>query len=106
MAWTDELERYAKAGNPIPDGLSPNEKMLFVAMRGLYWQYAADYISLEQAKREKRQLLDNFKSSELREKCYEKSIKAWRWVDLNLNKCQCEECKALKRAILQLENAF
>lgn len=106
MAWSEALELSAKAGNPVPDGLTPHEKMLFIAMRGLYWQYAAGKITMEQAKLEKRQLMTDFNDAVLREQCYERSIKAWRWVDLNLNKCECPDCLALKKAILGLENVM
>lgn len=104
MAWTEELERSASAGKPLPDGLTGPEKALYIAMRGLYWQYRNGAIDLTQAKREKRAILDDFKEMELREKAWERSVKAWRWVDLSLNKCECPECLALKKTILQLEN--
>ena len=104
--WTEALERAAADGKGMPDGLTGPERQLFVAMRGLYYQLKMGVIDREQAKKEKRHLVDDYNSAVLREKCYERSIKAWRWVDLNLNKCQCKECLALKKAILQLENVM
>lgn len=106
MAWSDDLERAAKAGKGVPDGLTANERMLFIAMRGLYYQFGAGVITIDQAKREKRQVMNDFNAAELREKSREKSIKAWRWVDLSLNNCECPECRKLKEAILGLENVF
>ena len=104
MAWTKELEQAASAGKSLPDGLTGPEKALYIAMRGLYWQYRNGVIDLDQAKKEKRALVNDFGQMELREKSLERSVKAWRWVDLSLNKCECPECIALKKAILQLEN--
>lgn len=106
MQWTDALERAAAEGKAMPDGLTGPEKQLYIAMRGLYYQYRVGIVDREQAKREKAELIKDFNAARTREQAYERSIKAWRWVDLNLNKCECEECKALKRAILQLENVM
>ena len=106
MAWTDELERAACSGKPIPDGLGFPEKCLYIAMRGLYVQYRSGVISLNQAKKEKRLLINDFGQMELHEKSLDRSIKAWKWVDLNLNKCSCPECLALKKTILELENVM
>lgn len=106
MAWTEALERAASAGKPLPDGLTGPEKMLYITMRGLYAQYRSGVISLDQAKKEKRLLINDFGQMELREKSLERSVKAWRWVDLSLNKCKCPECLELKKTILQLENVM
>lgn len=106
MPWTDSLERSASEGKGIPEGLSANEKFLYIAMRGLYAQYRMGVIDIDQARKEKRSLINDFGQMELREKQWEKSRKAWRWVDLNLNKCECPECRELKKTILGLENCF
>lgn len=104
MPWSDELERAAAALKPLPDGLTFAEKTLYIAMRGLYAQFKQGTIDRDQAKREKRLLLNDFGQIELREKSYERSIKTWMWVDLNLNKCSCPECLELKKTILGIQN--
>jgi len=104
--WTEALERAAADGKPMPEGLTGPERQLFIAMRGLYYQLKVGIIDREQAKKEKRHLVNDFNAAVQREQSYERSIKAWRWVDLNLNKCTCPECLALKKAILQLENVM
>ena len=106
VPWSDELERAAAALKPLPDGLTFAEKTLYIAMRGLYAQFKQGTIDRDQAKREKRLLLNDFGQIELADKARERSVKAWRWVDLSLNKCECPECAALKKTILQLENTF
>ena len=104
MPWSDALEYAAKEGNPLPDGLTAPEKAMYISMRGLYWQVQAGVIDIEHARKEKRALLNDLCRMELENKAREKSVKAWRWVDLNLNKCTCPECAALKKAILGLDN--
>lgn len=106
MPWSEELERAASAGKPLPDGLTYAEKTLYIAMRGLYAQYRQGTIDKDQAKREKRLLLNDFGQIELTDKARERSIRAWRWLDLNMNNCECPHCLEMKRTILQLENTF
>ena len=104
--WNEALERAAANGQPMPDGLNAPEKMLYVAMRGLYYQYRAGVLDQEQARREKRLLMNDFGAAELQMKSWEKSIKAWRWLNLTLEEDGCPKCRAMKEAILGLENAF
>lgn len=106
MPWTEALEHAAKDGKALPDGLTLAEKQLYVAMRALYSSYARGDISREEAKREKRLLLNDFRDAELQAKARERSIKTWMWVDLNLNKCECPECLALKKVILGIQNTM
>lgn len=106
MAWTTDLERAASAGKPIPDGLTAPEKALYIAMRGLYWQYREGIIELEQAQREKRLLIQDFNKLELLMKAQEKSLKAWRWINLRVEEGDCPRCIEMKRTILELENCF
>lgn len=104
--WNEALERAAANGQPMPDGLTATEKTLYVAMRGLYFQYRSGVIDKEQARREKRLILNDFGAAELREKAHERSIKAWRWLNLTFEADDCPKCTAMKKAILELENTM
>ena len=106
MAWTKELERAASAGKSVPDGLTAPEKALYIAMRGVYWQYREGVITLEQAKREKMLLTKDFDKLEMLMKAQEKALKSWRWLNLRIEEGDCPRCIEMKRTILQLENCF
>ena len=106
MAWSKELERAASAGKPIPDGLTAPEKALYIAMRGLYWQYREGIVTLEQARREKNLLIKDYEKLELLMKAQEKALKSWRWLNLRIEEGDCPRCIEMKKTILQLENCF
>lgn len=59
-----ELDRLAKENAPMPSGLAPHEQCYYISSRGLYQQYAAKAISLSQAKLEKKQVIEQYQSSE------------------------------------------
>lgn len=44
MAWTEEIELAAAHGEPMPDGLTAPERTLYIALRGLYYQYRVNLI--------------------------------------------------------------
>lgn len=106
MAWTKELERAASEGKSVPDGLTAPEKALYIAMRGLYWQYREGIVTREQAHREKNLLIKDYDKLELLMKAQEKALKSWRWLNLRIEEGDCPRCIEMKRTILQLENCF
>lgn len=97
-----ELEMKAAKGEKTPEDLSAPERMLFIALRGLYFQYRNGVIDKEQAKKEKALVLNDYRAAVLDEKCREKSRKLWQQLPLDIMKCDCPECKALAKLILGL----
>ncbi len=55
-----ELDRLAKSNGIMPDGLAMYEQCYYIAARGLYRQYDAGYITLEQAKVEKAEVVKQY----------------------------------------------
>lgn len=55
-----ELDRLAKSNGIMPDGLAMHEQCYYIAARGLYRQYDAGYITLEQAKVEKAEVVKQY----------------------------------------------
>lgn len=106
MAWTEELERAASAGKPLPNGLSAPDRFLYIAMRGLYAQYRQGLIDLPGAKREKQMLLNEANKFDLLMRSAERSLRVWQWCNLRIEEDDCPKCRELKRTILQLENCF
>ena len=54
------LDKMAKEGKPMPNGLAMYEQCYYIISRGLYEQYAAGMISLEEARREKKQAVKSY----------------------------------------------
>lgn len=52
-----ELDRLAKEKTPMPAKLTMYEQAYYIASRGLYEQYNSGLITLEDAKKEKQQVI-------------------------------------------------
>lgn len=56
-----ELDKLAKSGAPMPMGLTMHEQCYYISSRGLYEQYRQGSITLESAKKEKEEVLKQYK---------------------------------------------
>lgn len=54
---TAELERQAANGEPLPDGLTLEDQLLFLSLRNLYKAYRNGFIGKENATAEKGKLM-------------------------------------------------
>ena len=52
-----QLDKLAKEKAPMPSGLPMHEQCYYIASRGLYEQYERKVITLEEAKREKQEVI-------------------------------------------------
>lgn len=102
MAWTNEMEQAAAHGKPMPDGLDAPERVLYIALRGLYYQYRENVIDREQAKREKQHLMNDYKQAVLDEKCRAKSVKLWRDLPSDIMKSDCPKCQEVGKIVYGL----
>lgn len=55
-----QLDKLAKEKAPMPKGLAMHEQCYYIASRGLYEQYASKIITLEQAKKEKNEVIKQY----------------------------------------------
>lgn len=55
-----QLDKLAKEKAPMPSGLPMHEQCYYIASRGLYEQYEKQIISLEEAKREKQEVINAY----------------------------------------------
>lgn len=101
--WTEEMERDAANGKPMPDGLGAPERTLYIALRSLYYQFRQNLIDKDQAKREKYALMNDYKVAVLDEKCREKSRELWKRLPYDIMKCECDECRRVASIILGLK---
>lgn len=55
-----QLDKLAKERAPMPSGLPMHEQCYYIASRGLYEQYANQTITLENAKKEKKEVIKQY----------------------------------------------
>ena len=60
----EEIERLAMTGCGLPEGYSQPEQLLFLSLRILHWEFRNRIIGREQARHEKKLLVDDFCSAE------------------------------------------
>lgn len=79
-------ERQAMAGEPIPDGLSLPDTMLYITLRGIYQQYRAGHISREQGAADKRKAVVEYhrlvSRLEIGDRCREHAVQMWKDIEL------------------------
>lgn len=61
MSQTD-IEKAASKGEPIPQDLKPYDTMLYYMLTGLYARYQARLINKEEAKQQKKVIMNTYKS--------------------------------------------
>lgn len=90
------LERLAKDGNEMPDGLEYPEQILFLCFRMLYAQLRQGVIDRDTAIREKKKLLKEYESYKFvdeRGKQWVKIIK-----DTEIARSEYRKCRTLENA--------
>lgn len=70
-------EKQASRGEALPEDLTFAETYMFIALRHLYADYRAGYISKETAKADKLKLIKEFARIEPMEKTFERTTKMW-----------------------------
>ena len=71
----EEINKIACSKCDMPDGLSMSEKLLFLALRSLYYQYSQGFIKREQATVEKNQLLKQYTNNQMWEDIFCDDVK-------------------------------
>ena len=59
-----QLDKLAKAGEELPQGLASYKQSYYIASRGLYKQYERGEIDLTRARKEKAELIEAYKEGE------------------------------------------
>lgn len=59
-----QLDRMAKAGETMPQGLTSYKQSYYIASRGLYKQYERGEVDLPKARSEKAELMEAYKEGE------------------------------------------
>lgn len=96
--WTDDLERGAMKSEPMPDNLAMPEQWLYMSLRMLYREYRSGAIEKEQARQEKRKLIDEYELMMLHHRAYtQASERANRYSHIltDAEKSGCEICKKI-----------
>lgn len=97
-----EIEKIAASGGDMPDGLKMPEIMLFQSMRSLYALYKIGRISRDNAKKEKRVILEQHRDAELMQRIYDyhrKISNDLSYISQKIKHSECECCKAVADAV-------
>lgn len=74
-----EYEEQARRNEPMPDGLTADESLVYTFLRNLYWSLNKGMLSKEQAQKEKNitinKLIKLGESREFERRCWENSAK-------------------------------
>jgi predicted nuclease with TOPRIM domain len=98
----NELELKAKRFDEMPDGLTQPEQLFFMSLRYLYQSYKNRQIDIEQAKREKSKLIDEFASANIAYRADTEMIRRLNNCGTLLSeahKSGCETCDRMARLI-------
>ena len=94
----DELDRRAYAMQVLPAGLEPPEMYYFLTMRALYAMFATGRLTEEQAKQEKRAVLDGYRQWDLQRRVGQQEMRVLRQVTERggyYEKNGCNVCRQL-----------
>ena len=97
----EEIERLAMTGCGLPEGYSQPEQLLFLSLRILHWEFRNRIIGREQARREKKLLVDDFRQEQRFHEIYQENIRIRNTMSHRLTaaeKSGCPHCRErLKR---------
>ena len=78
----DQLEDIAYNGGPMPDLRSQAQCVLFLALRNLYDYAKRVQMSPEQGRREKSEILQDYKTNRFLEEVEEETIQMWKKIEI------------------------
>ena len=96
------IERQAANLQPMPDGLSGPEQLLFLSLRTVYRDYRAGAINTDQAKREKAEVVKAYRLYAARDAAGENLMERLRRSELvrrEIERGGCELCRRLTRIL-------
>lgn len=91
-----ELDRLARMGAELPNCLEQPEQLYYLSVRQLYWFFDKGALDTEQAKREKKKLLDQLEVNRLKCSGYKELCRIrirMAKVNLRIAKEGCPLCK-------------
>lgn len=94
----EELERLAMKNEIPPEGASLIEIQLYGCLRNLHHAYRTKQIDREQAKREKDQIIEEYRREEVWFKCWKQTITIQNTLSYKLTeatKSDCPRCREL-----------
>lgn len=89
----EELERKAFLGEPVPEDIhSQADMLLFLSFRNLYDFAKRVEMPPEQGKREKAEILENYRVNKFLEELTDESVQMWKRIELAASAYAKEPC--------------
>lgn len=98
----DELDRRAYAMQVLPAGLSPPERYYFLTMRALYAMFATGRLIGEQARQEKRAVLEAYRQLDLQYRVGQQELRVLWEVQQRGDYYQKNGCSVCRQLASQL----
>ncbi len=98
MPSVEEIERLAMSGQSVPEGYNQPEQLLFLSLRILHWEYRHGIVDLEQAKDEKRLLVQEFQKEQQFHEIYQEAVRIRNTMSHRLTAVEkdgCPHCREL-----------
>ena len=93
------IERLAMDGKELPKGYTQPEQLLFLSLRVLHWEYRHRQITLEQAKREKDQLVQEYVKAARFQVIYQQAVEVRNHMGQYLTMATKGECPVCKKLV-------
>lgn len=95
----EEIERLAITGCEVPKGYSQPEQLLFLSFRILHYEYRQGILNREQAKREKKLLVDAYKKEQGFHEIYRETVRIRNTMSHKLTAAEKEGCPHCRELI-------
>lgn len=104
----NEIERAALHGAPMPNHLGAPEQAAYISFRGLYHDWRAGIVTKEQAKAEKKQILQAYNDLYRWREIYLDNIRRWNKAETLMPEVEkaetaCPTCGRSKQIIRILD---
>lgn len=105
---TYPFERAAMQNDPMPEGLTGAEQILYQGLALLYSRYRSGQLSREQGRREKAQLVRRFEQQQFQCKTWEQMAKRWSALEPCVSRFRVAktEQEAIKAARAVIETIY
>ena len=94
-----EIERNAMTGKELPDEYTQPEQLLFLSLRVLHWEYRHRQITIEQARKEKEQLVREYIQAARFQVIYQRAVEIRNRMGNYLTMATKGECPVCKKLV-------
>lgn len=106
---TSEMDKLARMGAALPEGLDQPEQLYYLSIRQLYWAFDKGALDKERAAAEKRELLRQLEVRRLDYARYQELCRirvGMAIINLKIQTGSCPVCKRMVRILDGMDGAY